>query len=73
MDLWLFLKRLKKSWYNRPISIKLDFKPSELASKDKLKKQLKKVRAYYDRYFVNLNSKEDDDDIDQNPSEEQDN
>ena len=72
LDLWLFLKRLKKSWYNRPISIKLDFKPTELANKDKLKKQLKKVRAYYDRYFVNLNSKDDDDDVDQN-IEEQDN
>ncbi len=69
LDLWLFLKRLKKSWYNRPVSIKLDFKPTELASKDKLKKQLKKVRAYYDRYFINLDTQWDDDDIDQNIAE----
>lgn len=61
LDLQTFLKKLKKSWYNRPISIKLDFKPTELANKERLKKQLKKVKAYYDKYFLNLDeeSKED--------------
>lgn len=54
LDLQSFLKRLKKSWYTRPISVKLDFKPTELANKEKLTKQLKKVRAYYDKYFLNI-------------------
>ncbi len=54
LDLKTFLKRLKKSWYNRPISIKLDFKPTELGNKDKLKKLLKKVKTFYDRYFLEI-------------------
>lgn len=53
LDLQTFLKRLKKSWYERPISVKLDFKPTELASKEKLKKQLKKVKTYYEKYYLN--------------------
>jgi hypothetical protein len=60
LDLRTFLKRLKKSWYNRPISVKVDFKPTELANKEKLRKQLKKVRAYYDKYFLNMVDDEDD-------------
>ena len=35
LDLKTFFKKLKKSWYSRPMSIKLDFKPNELASKEK--------------------------------------
>ena len=54
LDLKTFLKRLKKSGYNRPISIKLDFKPTELGNKDKLKKLLKKVKTFYDRYFLEI-------------------
>jgi len=54
LDLKTFLKRLKKSWYNRPISIKLDFKPTELGNKDKLKKLLKKVKTFYERYFLEI-------------------
>ena len=54
LDIQSFLKRLKKSWYTRSISVKLEFKPTELANKEKLKKQLKKVREYYDKYFLNL-------------------
>lgn len=61
LDLKTFFKRLKKSWYSRPMSIKLDFKPTELASKSILKKQFKKIRAYYDKFFLNLNDEEDDD------------
>lgn len=53
LDLQTFLKRLKKGWYERPISVKLDFKPTELASKEKLKKQLKKVKTYYEKYYLN--------------------
>lgn len=60
LDLKTFLKRLKKSWYSRPISVKLDFKPTELANKEKLRKQLKKVRMYYDKYFLNMVDDEDD-------------
>ena len=60
LDLRTFLKRLKKSWYNRPISVKVDFKPTELANKEKLRKQLKKVRTYYDKYFLNMVDDEDD-------------
>ena len=41
------------------MSIKLDLKPAELANKEKLRKQLKKVKAYYDRYFMNADNNED--------------
>ena len=58
-----FLKRLKKSGYSRPISVKLDFKPTELANKERLRKQLKKVRTYYDKYFLNMVDEEEDDDL----------
>ena len=60
LDLVTFLKRLKKSWYSRPISVKVDFKPTELANKEKLRKQLKKIRTYYDKYFLNMVDEEDD-------------
>ena len=63
LDLRTFLKRLKKSGYSRPISVKLDFKPTELANKEKLRKQLKKVRTYYDKYFLNMVDDEDDEDV----------
>ena len=62
LDLKTFFKRLKKSWYSRPMSIKLDFKPTELANKSTIKKQFKKIRTYYDKFFINLNLDEDDDD-----------
>ena len=61
LDLESFLKKLKKSWYSRPISVKIDFKPTELASKEKLRKQLKKVKSFYDKYFVEANTANDDD------------
>ena len=54
LDLTTFLKRLSKSWYTRPISIKVDFKPTELANKEKLKVQLKKIKSFYDRYFKGI-------------------
>ena len=60
LDLKTFFKRLKKSWYSRPKSIKLDFKPTELASKEKLKRQFKKIRTYYDKFFINLTDLDDD-------------
>ena len=63
LELWDFLKELKKSWYSRPISVKLDLKPSELANREKLKKQLKKVKTFYDKFFTNLEL-EDEDEID---------
>ena len=63
LDLRTFLKRLKKSGYSRPISVKLDFKPTELANREKLRKQLKKVRTYYDKYFLNMVDDEDDEDV----------
>ena len=63
LDLRTFLKRLKKSWYSRPVSVKLDFKPTELANKEKLRKQLKKVRTYYDKYFLNMIDDDEDDDM----------
>jgi hypothetical protein len=44
------------------MSIKMDFKPTELANKSALKKQFKKIRTYYDKFFLNLNLNEDDDD-----------
>ena len=62
IDLKTFFKKLKKSWYSRPMSIKLDFKPTELASKEKLRKQFKKIRTYYDKFFINLTDLDDDDD-----------
>lgn len=35
------------------MSVKVDFKPTELANKSTLKKQFKKIRAYYDKFFLN--------------------
>ena len=49
------------------MSIKLDFKPTELASKSALKKQFKKIRSYYDKFFLNLN--DEDDEIIDEPTE----
>ena len=46
------------------MSIKLDFKPTELASKEKLRKQFKKIRTYYDKFFINLTDIDDEDDLD---------
>lgn len=60
LDLVWFLKWLKKSWYSRPISIKVDFKPSELANKEKLKRQLKKIKAFYDKYLINITNSNDE-------------
>ena len=62
LDLKTFFKRLKKSWYSRPMSIKLDLKPSELANKATLKKIFKKIRIYYDKFFINLTDLTNDDD-----------
>ena len=62
LDLQTFLKRLKKSWYKRPISIKIDFKPTELSNKEKLKRQLKKVKSFYEKNFMEINNSEDDED-----------
>lgn len=69
LDLSLFLKRLKKSWYTRPISIKVDFKPTELANKDKLKRQLRKVRYFYDKYFTQADTNTSDYDDFESPQE----
>jgi len=64
LDLKTFLKRLRKSWYSRPISVKIDFKPTELANKEKLRRQLKKARVYYDKYFLEISdNSQDDEDI----------
>jgi len=62
LDLKTFFKRLKKSWYSRPMSIKLDLKPSELANKATLKKIFKKIKIYYDKFFINLTDLTNDDD-----------
>ena len=64
LDLIPFLKSLKKSWYSRPISVKIDLKPSELADKDKLKRQLKKVKSFYDKYFTNAANPDEDNEDD---------
>lgn len=61
LDLKTFFKRLKKSSYSRPMSVKIDFKPTELSNKSTLKKQLKKIRTYYDNFFLNLNNPDDED------------
>ena len=54
LDLANFLKKLRESEYFRPVSVKLDFKPQELANRGKLLSELKKVKAYYEKYFLNL-------------------
>ena len=73
LELWDFLKELKKSWYSRPISVKLDLKPSELANREKLKKQLKKVKTFYDKFFTNLELDDEDEiDITDNDTEKDD-
>ena len=64
LDLITFFKRVRKSWYTRPMSIKIDFKPTELANKTTLKKQFKKIRTYYDKFFLNLGDDENDEDSD---------
>ena len=64
LDLITFFKRLRKSWYSRPMSIKVDFKPTELANKSTLKKQFKKIRAYYDKFFINENDDNDPEETD---------
>ena len=66
LDLQNFLKNLKKSWYSRPISIKLDLKPSELANKSAIKKQFKKIRSYYDNFFIEIKNNEDDNENEKN-------
>ena len=71
LDLITFLKRLKKSWYSRPISVKIDFKPTDLANKEKLRKQLKKVKTYYDKYFLNAESIDEEDAIDEVETEKE--
>lgn len=63
LDLIGFLKWLKKSWYTRPVSIKIDLKPTELADKEKLKRILKKVKWFYDRYFLNKENTDDEENI----------
>ena len=50
------------------MSIKVDFKPTELANKSTLKRQFKKIRSYYDKFFLNLNN-EDDEDFDETTKE----
>ncbi|MDD2537662.1 MAG: sugar phosphate isomerase/epimerase [Candidatus Absconditabacteria bacterium] len=54
LNLVNFLKKLKKSGYARPVSIKLDFKPQELANREKLVTQLKKAREFYEKYFLDI-------------------
>ena len=48
------------------MSVKLDLKPSELANKTILKKQFKKIRSYYDKFFLNLDDNGEDEDSDDN-------
>jgi hypothetical protein len=43
------------------MSIKLDLKPTELANKTTLRKQFKKIRTYYDKFFLNLTDFDDED------------
>ncbi len=61
LDIKNFFKRLKKSWYTRPMSIKIDFKPTELVNKTTLKRQLKKIKIYYDKFFLEEDNMEEDD------------
>ena len=51
LNLANFLKKLKKSWYTNPISIKIDFKPQELANREKILSQLIKIREFYEKNF----------------------
>jgi sugar phosphate isomerase/epimerase len=53
LDLVNFLKKLKKSWYARPVSVKLELKPQELANREKLVSILVKVREFYEKNFLN--------------------
>jgi len=60
LDLTTFLKRLRKSWYKRPVSVKIDFKPAELANKERLKNQLKKVKSFYEKYFNEVSDNDEE-------------
>ena len=62
LDLSTFLQRLRDSWYTRPLSIKIDFKPADLANKEKLKKQLKKIKSFYDKYITNASNSDNAED-----------
>ena len=61
LDLKTFFKKLRKSWYSRPMSIKLDLKPTELANKSTIKRQFSKIIAYYNKFFLDLDISEDND------------
>ena len=61
LDLKTFFKKLRKSWYSRPMSIKLDLKPTELANKSAIKRQFSKIIAYYNKFFLDLDISEDND------------
>ena len=53
LDLIKFLKKLRKIWFSRPVSIKIDFTPQELSDKEKLMTKLSKVKEFYEKYFLN--------------------
>lgn len=52
LDIVNFLKKLKKSWYTRPVSVKLELKSSDLANREKLVSLLVKVREFYEKNFL---------------------
>jgi hypothetical protein len=47
------LKKLRKIWYARPVSIKVDFSSQELSNREKLIEHLKKIKEFYEKYFLN--------------------
>lgn len=51
LDLQTFLKKLKKGWYSNPVSLKIDFRATDLANRDKILSQLIKTREFYAKYF----------------------
>ena len=53
LDLAKFLKNLRKVWFSRPVSIKTTFEAQDLANREKLITNLKKVKEFYEKYFLN--------------------
>ena len=53
LNLTGFLKKLRKIWYARPVSIKIDFSNQELSNRDKIIEQLVKIREFYEKHFLN--------------------
>jgi hypothetical protein len=54
-----FLKKIKKTWFNRYFSSKVTISKSDLADSERLETILKKIRKYYKEHFEDIVIDED--------------